>query len=779
MHIYQTKGGRSLVIGRSLSVVLSLGALFLGLVACGPEPEMIELDRLAEGLATAEIHRELPILDLGEPWARKHLGRGWSWDAASADGTSYVWVDGEQAEVDLFLAWGRELEISARCLAFSFPDAPPQQVTFEWDGHALGEATFPGGGFAEFAFKVPSELAGPGLHHLTLSGTYAQKVSEVLSSEDPRSLSFACDWIRLSDGPEPETARGEGDTLWIPSGVEVAYFLEPSSDVTLAWEQLSWRTGSADADPESPTNAVLSVVWQVEGEAAQVTELTELDHRGADHQAAGSVTLPVKADEPTPARLGLRVSTRAGSGGVVLKQPRILMPSGSEPSQAHPSEKPPELAARADVREPSAAPPILIWVVDTLRADRLGLYGHDRPISPHFDALAARSTVFERAVAQSSWTRPTMATLLTGVGPERHGVQGIEDGLSPSFETLAEHFQQSGYATGGFSTNGNFSPDTNLDQGFDRFEYQVVDADRITERMLAWLDELRAKGDSRPPLMVVLTTEPHASFEPAEPFRARFAPGVDDPWLGTNEHIRALGDKKAPATDEVVEQLFQLYDAEIAWNDHAFGALRSSLADRGLDPLIVVVADHGEAFHERGAFGHGWDLHREVLHIPFWIHLPGQQEGTRITRPVQQADLLPTLLDWVTGKRPSDLDGESLADLLARPGGKDDSSIERIDPDRLLVSTMDYEGRKGASLIRGRYKLIVPLSPGFAAGRMLFDLQNDPEERHDLSRERPILTGWLAQLLREYLATQTAVEAEEVELEPETREQLEALGYLG
>ena len=764
-------------MGRSLPVLFFLGASLLGLIACDSDTQMTELDRLAEGLSTAEVHRELTVLDLGEPSAREHLGNGWSWDAKSADGTNYVWADSDRAEVELFLAQGRDLEITSRCLAFGFPGAPPQQVSFAWNGHAVAETVFPGGGFAEFSFKVPGDLAGPGLHRLTLSGTYAQKVSEVLSSEDPRSLSFGCDWIRVGDGPEPEPPRGEGDTLWIPAGVEVAYFLEPSSSVTLEWQLLSFRTGNpgADASPELAAKPVLTVVWQVEGAEAHVTQLTDLHRRDA-----GPWILPVETEEPTPARLGLRVTSATGSGGVVLKQPRILAAAGSASSQASQSGKAPaSTVARVGAAEAPSMPPILIWVVDTLRADRLGLYGHNLPVSPYFDALAERSTVFERAIAQSSWTRPTMATLLTGVGPERHGVHGIEDGLSPTFETLAEHFQRLGYATGGFSTNGNFSPDTNLDQGFDRFEYQVVDAEQISRRMLAWLDELQANEDSRPPLMVVLTTEPHASFEPAEPFRSRFAPGVDDPWLGTNEHIRALGDKKAPATDDVVEQLFRLYDAEIAWNDQVFGDLQGSLAERGLDPLIVVVADHGEAFHERGAFGHGWDLHREVLHIPFWIHLPGQQQGIRITHPVQQADLLPTLVEWVTGQHPSGLDGQSLVGLLARPNTGEPSVKHPANSDRLLVSTMDYEGRKGASLVRGRYKLIEPLSADFAPGRMLYDLETDPEELHDLSRERPILTGLLAQLLRKFLAAQTSVEAEEIELAPETREQLEALGYLG
>ena len=139
---------------------------------------------------------------------------------------------------------------------------------------------------------------------------------------------------------------------------------------------------------------------------------------------------------------------------------------------------------------------------------------------------------------------------------------------------------------------------------------------------------------------------------------------------------------------------------------------------RGRDPLIAVVADHGEAFKERGVFGHAWDLHREVLDIPFLIHRPGQTEGHRVALPVQQADLLPTLIE------------------LRRPGR--------------------------------------------APSRQLFDWVEDPEERHDLAGERPILAGRMARLLREQLelSGRDGVPAPEVEVDEDTRRRLQALGYI-
>ncbi|MYJ26409.1 MAG: sulfatase, partial [Holophagales bacterium] len=421
----------------------------------------------------------------------------------------------------------------------------------------------------------------------------------------------------------------------------------------------------------------------------------------------------------------------------------------------------------------------LLWIVDTLRVDRLGFHGHGRPVSPNFDALAERSTVFERAVAQSSWTRPTVATLLTGVGPERHGIRELNHGLEGSFATLPERLRELGYVTAGFSANANVTADTGFEQGFDRFEYGAVDVDTLARWALDWLDQVAAETPDQPFFLMVLSVEPHASFDPAEPFRERFAAGVQDRGLGTVEHMRALSNRRIPSTPEVVDQLFLLYDAEIAWNDHVFGEFRRELDSRGRNPSIVVVSDHGEAFEERGVFGHAWDLHREVLDIPFLIHRSGQDEGRRVSVPVQQADLLPTLIEIAGGEAGQGIEGDSLLPLLDAASVATAGESEGL-ADRLLLSTMDTFRRPAASLVRGRYKLIELRRAGHAPSRQLFDRTADPEELHDLAAERPLLLGVMARHLREQLelAAGSAVEAVEVELDEDTRRRLQALGYI-
>ncbi len=771
---------------RKLEGLLLVTCVWLG--ACAPRPDLVEILDLVREFHYAESAQERPLIDLGTASASASLVDGWSWNEVAPGGDTFVWAVGPRSEVGVFLAWARDLEVRMRCRTYRYPGAPRQRVAVLWDGMKAAEIG-PGPGFGEQGFTVPAELATAGNHRLSFEPAYFGRPAGSLdrngspAPRHPRKLSFGCDWIEIGRGPEPGVARGEGGTLWIPAATEVSFFLEPERDLELRWESLSARGGSR-----------LEVVWEVEGAepvAAAVTRDSEpvLDlplpagtEIGSEIGTSRTQGDPGAGEHDVPGILPARLTLRAAAGepgaaeepGVAVRSARLMgkAPALAGREAASGGSRPPE-------PEQNRPESMLLWIVDTLRVDRLGFYGHGRPVSPNFDALAGRSTVFERAIAQSSWTRPTVATLLTGVGPERHGIRELSHGLEESFATLPERLRELGYATSGFSANANVTGDTGFEQGFDRFEYAAVDADELVERALTWLDELTARSPEQPFFLMILSVEPHASFAPAEPFRSRFAAGVDDPELGSVAHMRALSSKKAPSTPDVVEKLFLLYDAEIAWNDHVFGELQDALDRRGRDPLIVVVADHGEAFEERGVFGHAWDLHREVLDIPFLIHRPGQTEARRVPLPVQQADLLPTLIDVAGGEPGPDIEGDSLAPLLQ--GGAADAGLHGHDlADRRLLSTMDTFRRPAASLVRGRYKLIELRRPGRAPSRQLFDWVEDPEERRDLAAERPILAGRLARLLREQLehSGRDGVPAPEVEVDEDTRRRLQALGYI-
>ncbi len=588
---------------RCLAVPLLAACPWLS--GCGPGPVAVDVADLVSEFRYAEVRRERPLIDLGTPSAAAALVGGWSWNETDPAGNTFVWAVGPRSEVGVFLAWTRDLEVRMRCRAFRYPGAAPQVLRVFWDDMEIASLEL-ARGFGEQYFTVPAERATPGNHRLGLVPAYFGRPAVTGGAgpapRHPRKLSFACDWIAMGDGPSAGEARGEGETLWIPEASEVSFFLEPESELDLRWESVAPR--GVDG---------LDVVWEVEG-ASPVTGVIAQESDPLLHLPLPPVRelRPVAVAEERlgslrPARLTLRVAGGVtvfgeGEAGVVLRQPRLTGDGRGRRPPDRAADVPPSPGDQtAPARDEVNRESILLWIVDTLRVDRLGFHGHERPVSPNFDALAEHSTVFEQAVAQSSWTRPTVATLLTGVGPERHGIRELNHGLDGSFATLPERLRELGYVTAGFSANANVTGDTGFEQGFDRFEYGAVDVDTLAGWALDWLDDVAVETPGQPFFLMILSVEPHASFDPAEPFRERFAADVQDRGLGTVEHMRALSNRRIPSTPEVVDQLFLLYDAEIAWNDHVFGEFRRELDSRGRNPSIVVVSDHGEAFEERGS----------------------------------------------------------------------------------------------------------------------------------------------------------------------------------
>lgn len=421
-------------------------------------------------------------------------------------------------------------------------------------------------------------------------------------------------------------------------------------------------------------------------------------------------------------------------------------------------------------------PSIVLWIVDTLRVDRLGLYGFERPVSPNYDAMAEQATVFESAMAQSSWTRPTVATMLTGVNPLRHGVNRGNDSLGDEWQMLPELLQELGYATAFFTANGQVQSKFGFDQGFDEFWFKNrAPADALVDHALGWMDGLREESPDKPFFIMILSIEPHDGYEPVEPFRGRFAGDVGGGDIGTVKFMQQLRFKKRPSSPDLVRQLLQLYEGEVAWSDYEFGRFRRNLDERDVDPAIVVIADHGEEFGEHGHFGH-LNLHREAMHIPFLVRLPGQTAGRRVERPVQQADLLPTLVD-LAGGNANDVDGQSLVPLL---NGEDMRSSRPI-VSASFKSGAELQLPPFYSLVLDRWKLIWAKRPGTQSTILLFDRVSDPEELVDLAGEQPELARRLLRVLQEeieILENKGGADSVEVTIDEETRRQLEALGYV-
>ncbi len=293
-------------------------------------------------------------------------------------------------------------------------------------------------------------------------------------------------------------------------------------------------------------------------------------------------------------------------------------------------------------------PNIVLVSIDTLRADRLSLYGHEYPTSPRIDAWAERrAAVFQGAVAQAPWTLPSHASMLTGLDALRHGVNHSFQVAPEELTTVAERLREAGYATAGITGGAWLDPQYGLAQGFERYRSwsgeqrgdQEIEAHATLARR--WLDEL-----PEPFFLFLHTFDVHDFNAPQR--AARFTPQFD----------------------ESRSQLTQLYDRAVSHMDDHVGGFLEHLESTDLHgrTIVALTSDHGEDLGEDGVFGHG-SLRDQVLRVPLVLASPGGLGAGRvIDEQVCSVDVVPTLLDLAGLEVPPGLDGVSLRGLVEGKG---------------------------------------------------------------------------------------------------------------
>ena len=525
------------------------------------------------------------------------------------------------------------------------------------------------------------------------------------------------------DGLEALADRSAGN-IFLPAGSRVTYaFLTPENG-SFAFDKLTVRGAGIE----------VTIVIETDDSTPRTLQLNP-------SPSPSSVDLQLARD--VPIRLTLQVSGSSDTtpgGGALIAHPAVhgLLHKVAAETLAPPSA----------VEQPN----VVIYVIDTLRRDRLGCYGYDRPTSPGIDAFAAEATRFINSHGQSSWTKPTVASVFTGVWPPSHGAIGWRHHLAQSHETLAERLQAAGYSTAGFVTNLNASRKFSFDQGFDSFWYKRKrPATQVNDAIFDWLDDY---DRTSPFFFYIHTMEPHAGYNPKEPFRSQFAPTADEikPWK-----------PRWQWPIEYAPLFSDLYDGEVAQNDAAFAVLLDRLREIELydDTLLIFMSDHGEEFREHGGWRHNRVLHAETLDMPLIIKFPGQREGSQSDVPASHIDILPTVLD-VAGLPPFiDAQGQSLVSPRPRPVFS-----------HLEVGKFPLQH----SVIDGRWKLI--RAPDKRVKLLLYDIIDDPGETRNLAEEMPVRVAAMEALIDRHIAATGAMRTEEKALSAETERELRALGYL-
>ena len=433
-------------------------------------------------------------------------------------------------------------------------------------------------------------------------------------------------------------------------------------------------------------------------------------------------------------------------------------------------------------------PNVLLIIADTLRADHIGPYGASDVNTPALNALARDAVVFESAFAHSSWTRPSVATILTSLYPASHSVMHKTDLLPEDVTTIAEAMKAEGYATSGFVTNINVAPSFNFQQGFDTYEYLAPnfffgatdsgsklalyggmrlirerflsrskfvyhyyqDADTVNLSSLPWLD--RHQSDAF--FTLIHYMDPH------------------DPYFEIPYNGRAVARVETPDPDPSrADELRTLYVSNIEYLDGFLDKIFAGLKASGVydDTVILIVSDHGEEFYEHGGWWHGTTMFEEQIHVPLIIKLPGNRSaGTRVTDLAGMIDVMPTILALAGAPKSDQAQGRNLFGSDPAP--------------QAIYGEEDHEGNVLESIRTPNWKLIRANvgNPRGLEPISLYNLDADPGEQNNLAATETARVQQLEDdlaLLRQFAAG-SAVSGSTGSLDSATQERLEALGYL-
>jgi len=405
--------------------------------------------------------------------------------------------------------------------------------------------------------------------------------------------------------------------------------------------------------------------------------------------------------------------------------------------------------ARTEARRHGAN--VIVICIDTLRADRPSFFAADslRDLTPNLrELLARRGTVYTKAITQAPWTMPAIASVMTGLYPAEHGAEQRWGVLGPTRLTLAEILREAGYRTLGISGAVYVTNASGLRQGFEAFDesqaldHLIISSRAITDKAIEFLG-----AHAREPLFLYAHYfDPHWAYRDHEDYE--FADSYDGwlrdllPDMKQNEfaehvaRVRPRPRRRLFDPDELA-YLHDLYEEEIAFTDAEVGRLLRYVRDEGLEDnsLVIVFADHGEEFLERGNLGHGKTVHEALIHVPLLIAEPGPSDQAIVSHAVETRALFTTILDFL---------GVPPPDGRAAP-----TSLLSDDPtDPILVRSATYTlvsgeaGRRFREPVNlwwtcvqdGRWKLLKEHLRGRA---LLYDLAGDPGETNECSGEYP------------------------------------------
>lgn len=709
---------------------------------------------LLDEAARAELHTGGVMggvmIDLGTADQHKFTRGGWmtGWgESQQNDGVSLAQASDRRVHLDVLVQEeAREIAIRAR-------SAVSGQAATVWvDGKRQGDIHFASSDWSVMRVPVAEGALAPGRHNVQLTFT---------KSGTPRA---ELDWVWLTTqaGAEAPVAsvrvlplRLGGQprrALIAPTSRTYSFFMQPPEGASLVF------------DHGSSVGAELKVMVQTDG--GQAEELFAA--KGTDAWTEAQVDLSAYAGKA----IRLDLVTTGAEGLTGWGEPAIMVPP----------------AAKDKVVQAGARPKnVIVILIDTARARSFGPIWPDNQVeTPAYDAFADKATVFVNAYNNENWTKPSVATTLSGVYPVTHDTKKDSSSLPEAVELISQRLQREGFATAGFVANGYVSDKFGFQKGWDSFrnyirENRSSEAEHVYADALAWLTERRQDPSGKPQFLYIQTIDPHVIYKVEREFTQNyFASDYKGPLGPTVDatELEGLSSGKLKGTEDDVAWVRALYHGEVTYHDHHMGKFFEQLQALGAmeDTMILITNDHGEELQDHGKFGHGHSLYEELLRAPLLMYFPGLfPAGGRIQEVVENVDVTPTILDALGLEPMTNADGQSLLPL-----------IQGKPVQRPYYAVSEFLDNRRAIRV-GNWKLMRSSSTWLH----LFDVVNDPEEQKDRSKDSEIARRMCEVHLGEAVATpdkskrqqditiRRQFKAGEANIDPQTRAQLEALGYFG
>lgn len=721
---------------------------------------------------------------------RKYLKVGWgsAWRDEKGDKT-FRWAYGRQSQVEIYISDISNKLVRMEYASFNPPDQPVQIADIYLNENHLTQIEFKQDG--DHSFEIPSHALTYGMNLLTFYWKYPRASRTFRDKKVKRKFNVRFYGMILTDQAEREikgkrkeeisASKSEGVSFFsLPPGGILEYFVTLPKDPVLKFKLFSSEKPKINSQVHVAVynEKGREIVWNYQAGGYDESVEHEIDLKKFSSQTV---------------RIVFSSSIESEDGSIVSwVNPAIYTSSARyQPAFWESGREMRADSERDKGRKISRKANVFIYLVDTLRADHLSCYGYEKKTSPFIDKFAQDGLLFENCFANASWTRPAVASLLTGLYPIKHRAENRK--LSLDVMMLSEILDSHGFSTAYLTSNANVSENVNFSQGIDSYTmiYQTREdgSDRyysselLNAEFFKWIEE--STSSSEEPLFAYIhTMDPHGPYSPAEPFLKFERKDLEKgrKHLGFTDNLykrRGSGE----LTDEDIEYAESLYDCEILHNDYHFGEFIEFLKERGLynDSIIIFIADHGEQFMEHGGLTHGTSIFNEEIHVPLIIKFPGTEfAGQRSDIYMSQVDVFSTILGYLGMDLPPEVDGIDLLPIIGK---------ENLSRTILIKSYRDIEKNfVGFIESKNRMKHIADYR-GVDLKNMVryqvYDLQKDFKESADLHKNRGLFHFKSIKFQIDYVlekleksAFRREGEIDYNKLDPKIIEELKALGYI-